>query len=125
MHIAGEDVDHDGDMHKVNPLTLACKPPSHEHVGPSKTYVLTMPQVMTSARCCRWNTLAAEDTGITLQLLPMLLGFFTYKAAVIAQGALSLLENLAANGATAAEKTTEDLQAADANAAYMQHVLTK
>ena len=27
----------------------------------------------------RWNTLAAEHVGVTLQLMPMLLGFLTYK----------------------------------------------
>lgn len=38
--------------------------------------------------------MAAHDAGITLQLLPMLLGFFTYKAAVIAKTGLSLLDSI-------------------------------
>lgn len=33
----------------------------------------------------RWNELYAEQLGVTLQLLPMLVGFFTYKLAVIAR----------------------------------------
>jgi hypothetical protein len=35
----------------------------------------------------RWNTLAADNVGVHLQLMPMLLGFLTYKGAVIARGA--------------------------------------
>ena len=35
---------------------------------------------------CRWNTLAADNVGVHLQLMPMLLGFLTYKGAVIARG---------------------------------------
>lgn len=54
---------------------------------------------------CRWNTLAAHDVGITLQLLPMLLGFFTYKAAVIAKAGLSLLDSISKS--SDAEMTTE------------------
>ena len=34
----------------------------------------------------RWNTLAADSLGVHLQLMPMLLGFLTYKGAVIARG---------------------------------------
>lgn len=33
----------------------------------------------------RWNQLKADEVGLHLQLLPMLLGFFTYKGAVIAK----------------------------------------
>ena len=33
----------------------------------------------------RWNALAAPSTGLTLSLLPMLLGFFTFKVATLAQ----------------------------------------
>ena len=43
-----------------------------------------------SAQSCRWNTLKADEVGLHLQLLPVLLGFFTYKGAVIARGALDL-----------------------------------
>lgn len=32
---------------------------------------------------CRWNQLYAEQLGVTLELLPILVGFFTYKLAVI------------------------------------------
>lgn len=44
----------------------------------------------------RYNLLLAEDTGLTLQLLPILVGFFTYKGAVIARQSLLLFEDLAA-----------------------------
>ncbi|KAL0043507.1 hypothetical protein WJX79_006670 [Trebouxia sp. C0005] len=54
---------------------------------------LLVPVILTAA-FNRWNTLAAHDVGITLQLLPMLLGFFTYKAAVIAKTGLSLLDSI-------------------------------
>ena len=40
----------------------------------------------------RYNNLAAEETGVTLQLLPMLVGFFTYKGAVIARQSVVLFE---------------------------------
>jgi hypothetical protein len=33
----------------------------------------------------RWNQLYAGDAGVTLQLIPELLGFFTYKLAVVAR----------------------------------------
>ena len=43
-----------------------------------------------------YNTLVAEETGLTLQLLPILLGFFTYKGAVLAKQSLALFAELAA-----------------------------
>lgn len=43
----------------------------------------------------RWNQLKAEESGVVLQLLPMLLGFFTYKAAVVGKQAATLLGELA------------------------------
>ena len=42
----------------------------------------------------RWNTLAADRTGLTLQLLPVLIGFFTYKAALVARQSVMLLDEL-------------------------------
>jgi ATP synthase protein I len=44
----------------------------------------------------RYNIILAEDTGLTLQLLPILVGFFTYKGAVIARQSLLLFGDLAA-----------------------------
>ena len=41
----------------------------------------------------------ADEVGLHLQLLPVLLGFFTYKGAVIARGALDLFAGLSASPA--------------------------
>ena len=77
---------------------------------------------------CRWNTLAAHDTGLTLQLLPMLLGFFTYKAAVIAKAAASLAADLMparvepSDGASPAKETSQPSQQ-EQN--YNQKILTQ
>jgi ATP synthase protein I len=51
----------------------------------------------------RWNTLAAADTHISLQLMPMLLGFLTYKGAVIARGGLDLFADLSGGGEAASQ----------------------
>lgn len=42
----------------------------------------------------RYNAMVKEDTGITLMLLPMLTGFFTYKGAVVAKQGLDLLVDI-------------------------------
>ena len=55
----------------------------------------------------------------------MLLGFFTYKAAVIAQAGLSLLENMTGTGKSSADNNAVDPETAGKNAAYLQRVLTK
>lgn len=56
----------------------------------------------------RWNTLAADNVGVTLQLMPMLLGFLTYKGAVIARGALDLFADLSgSNDSQAAQAAAE------------------
>ncbi len=88
---------------------------------------------------CRWNTLAAHDVGITLQLLPMLLGFFTYKAAVIAKTGLSLLDSIAKgadqavlsetsaalDNTVASNDKKSDQQGMSLDATYAQRVLTR
>lgn len=45
----------------------------------------------------RYNLLFADSTGLTLQLLPILVGFFTYKGAVIARQSLVLFGDLSAS----------------------------
>ena len=40
----------------------------------------------------RWNTFFAEDVGLTLAPVPMLLGFFTYKPASVFQAFRDILE---------------------------------
>lgn len=80
--------------------------------------------------------MAAQDVGITLELLPMLLGFFTYKAAVIAKTGLSLLDSISKGSGQAAppdSATTAAAQEATASAgaspsvdaAYTQRILTR
>jgi hypothetical protein len=44
----------------------------------------------------RWNALYADDYGITLNFYAMLLGFFTYKFAVVGRQGLQLLSDLSA-----------------------------
>lgn len=95
---------------------------------------LLVPIILTAA-FNRWNTLAAHDVGITLQLLPMLLGFFTYKAAVIAKTGLSLLDSiskgsdqrLTSETAVAFDKSSAapERQGASLDATYAQRVLTR
>ena len=40
----------------------------------------------------RWNTFYAEDVGVALAPIPMLLGFFTYKPASVFQAFRDILE---------------------------------
>lgn len=42
----------------------------------------------------RYNTLYAESLGLQLQLLPMLAGFFTYKAGVLGRSSIALFDEL-------------------------------
>lgn len=42
----------------------------------------------------RWNQLYADQFGVELQLLPMLVGFFTYKIAVVFRQGLQLLDEI-------------------------------
>lgn len=60
----------------------------------------------------RFNSMAAESTGVTLQLLPMLVGFFTYKGAVIARQSLVLFGELAdgAKGSSSSEASGGEAQ---------------
>lgn len=44
----------------------------------------------------RWNALFAEQYAIQLELLPMLVGFFTYKLAVVSRQSLELMKELSA-----------------------------
>lgn len=87
-----------------------------------------MPKAFTGCLCCyRWNTLAAPDVGLTLQLLPMLLGFFTYKAAVITKTGLSLLESMSKESEQITDQTAAPAEGSNSTlgASYSQQVLTK
>lgn len=55
----------------------------------------------------------------------MLLGFFTYKAAVIAQAGLSVLENLSSSEQATSSSDASDTMNAETNATYVQRILTK
>jgi hypothetical protein len=46
----------------------------------------------------RWNVLYAADYGVALNLYGMLVGFFTYKLAVIGRQGLQLLSDLSRSG---------------------------
>uniref|UniRef100_A0A7S0RYR5 CGL160/ATPI domain-containing protein n=1 Tax=Chlamydomonas leiostraca TaxID=1034604 RepID=A0A7S0RYR5_9CHLO len=46
----------------------------------------------------RWNTMYAEDAGVTLNLLPMLVGFLTYKVAIISRQAKQVMDDITASG---------------------------
>lgn len=53
-----------------------------------------LPRFRPSPPPCRYNLLVADQTGVTLTLLPMLLGFFTYKGAVLGKQSLALFAEL-------------------------------
>ena len=55
---------------------------------------------------CRWNAVEHGSAAVHLELLPMLLGFFTYKAGVVGRGAFELLSNSA--GSSNSSSTSED-----------------
>ena len=59
-----------------------------------------------SDRHARWNEFKAEDAGLALQFVPLVLGFFTYKAAMVARGGLDLFSEMAAER-TASEPAAE------------------
>lgn len=50
--------------------------------------------VILAAGYNRYNTLVAEETGLYLSLLPMLVGFFTYKIAVVGKQGLDLADDI-------------------------------
>lgn len=89
----------------------------------------------------RWNTLASEQVGVTLQLLPMLIGFFTYKGAVVVKTSVSLWDEMTAplrgdqegEAAEAVEVAQAPAEAAEVDTArskeiekvYLDKVLTR
>lgn len=81
---------------------------------------------------CRWNALAVDQTGITLQLLPMLLGFFTYKGAIITRQSLSLFsyftDDIKKRGVISASPTNEDtgvVDVASVDRAFTKRILMR
>ena len=70
----------------------------------AQVYVHSMPTAL--LRCdactgtCRWNAVEHGSTAVHLELLPMLLGFFTYKAGVVGRGAFELLTNSAGSSSS-------------------------
>lgn len=69
-------------------LATACRRVQHEPTS-------SRPALQHTRHLRRFNTLVGDQTGLTLQLLPMLLGFFTYKGAVLAKQSLALFGELA------------------------------
>ncbi len=57
----------------------------------------------------RFNTLAADEVGVTLQLLPMLVGFFTYKGAVVVKTSVSLWDEMTASLRNDGEQEEEEV----------------
>jgi hypothetical protein len=72
-------------------------------------------QCQSHAAHCRYNVLYAEDAGIRLELLPMLAGFFTYKAGVIGRGSLSLFRDLSGKSDKFGSANTPEQQDVDAS----------
>ena len=50
--------------------------------------------VILAAGYNRYNSLVADETGVTLSLLPMLVGFFTYKVAVVGKQGIDLADDI-------------------------------
>eukprot|EP00887_Chlorella_sp_A99_P006999 scaffold2.g6999.t1 len=82
----------------------------------------------------RYNQMLADDTGLTLQLLPILLGFFTYKGAVVARQSLELFNDLtspyrqqgqqeAAPGSAGGERQEQPADVASVDRAFRSKVL--
>ena len=71
--------------------------------------------------------MAVEQTGIALQLMPILLGFFTYKAAVVGRQGFQLLQGLsretAGDGNPASDGEGKAAQA-DAEQDYARRVMS-
>ena len=49
----------------------------------------------------RWNELKAADVGLVLQFVPLVLGFFTYKAAMVGRGGLNLFSEISTDPSSA------------------------
>lgn len=78
----------------------------------------------------RYNLLVAEQTGLALQLLPMLLGFFTYKGAVVAKQSLVLFGELAGGqrggvDGEADEASDSEERVASVDRAFRKRVLSE
>lgn len=63
----------------------------------------------------RWNELKAEDVGLVLQFVPLVLGFFTYKAAMVARGGLDLFSEIASD-----RKSSESPAALESDASLQE-----
>jgi ATP synthase protein I len=82
----------------------------------------------------RWNTLYADEYGVTLQLYALLVGFFTYKLAVLGRQGLELLSELSepekraaaqANAAEAGEGEGEGDSAMSLDRIFIRKVISE
>ena len=56
---------------------------------------------------CRWNAAEHSAGSVHLELLPMLLGFFTYKAGVAGRGIFELLRGLSEPSRTSQDEAAD------------------
>ena len=79
----------------------------HHHVSAGLVHADTG-WVATQDDChCRWNAAEHGAGSVHLELLPMLLGFFTYKAGVAGRGIFELLRGLRESGRSTQEEAAD------------------
>jgi hypothetical protein len=85
-------------MHVLSPTCQSPTPqsPTHQSPTPQSPASQSLSTIPAPFPPPRYNTLLAGTTGITLSLLPMLAGFFTYKGAVVGRQSVALFNELTA-----------------------------
>ncbi|GBF98334.1 hypothetical protein Rsub_11228 [Raphidocelis subcapitata] len=73
----------------------------------------------------RWNQVYAADYGLTLQLIPMLLGFFTYKLAVLGRQGLAELSSFSVVQKKGGEEETFAGSAPEGDASNLDRIFVR